>query len=289
MKFRFLHFVIALLLMAPVAAFSQEPLSLDSLQVALWPEYDRAAMLVIYRIKIPQDTQLPVALSFRIPAAAGHPNAVAVLTENGLVSTDYVISSQEDLSVVSFMSDTLAAQLEYYDPGLAIDGSQRSFAYTWPGDYALGDLQVEIQQPATASQLTTDPILSERTMGSDGLVYYSGSFDELAAGEQFTLTLDYSKPDDSLTISSSALPQEETAISPISNDFNWLWVIVTVALGLFGYGVYGLIRVKRADSNKRARSISNRYEKADVYCHQCGNKALAGDKFCRNCGTKLRR
>ena len=59
-------------------ALAQSEVKLSSMEVDLWPEYDRPNVLVIYRITLPPTTTLPVDLSFRIPAAAGEPSAVAV-------------------------------------------------------------------------------------------------------------------------------------------------------------------------------------------------------------------
>ncbi len=58
------------------AAHGQAAVSLERVEVAVWPEYDRPGALVIYRIAIAPATTLPASLSFTLPAAVGVPNAV---------------------------------------------------------------------------------------------------------------------------------------------------------------------------------------------------------------------
>ena len=56
---------IIILSLVPGSASAQEEINLDTLQVDLWPEYDKPEMLVIYRIQLSEDVQLPTTLSFR--------------------------------------------------------------------------------------------------------------------------------------------------------------------------------------------------------------------------------
>lgn len=62
-------------LSVPVRA--QQGVTFESVQIDLWPEYDRPDMLVVYRFVLAADAQLPTELSLRIPAAAGTPNAAS--------------------------------------------------------------------------------------------------------------------------------------------------------------------------------------------------------------------
>ena len=71
-----LLFVVFLFLVP--AAQAQGMLSLATLEVALWPEYDRPEVLVIYKAKLPADISLPVDVSLKIPAIAGEPFAVRI-------------------------------------------------------------------------------------------------------------------------------------------------------------------------------------------------------------------
>ena len=57
---------------------AQEPPSLDTLSIDLWPEYDDPGVLVIYKALLSPEVTLPAEVTFRIPVQAGKPSAVAV-------------------------------------------------------------------------------------------------------------------------------------------------------------------------------------------------------------------
>jgi hypothetical protein len=280
MKCKSLSFLVLISILIPLAAHAQAAVSLSSLQVALWPEYDRSSMLVIYRIQLPQDTPLPVSLSFRIPAGAGRPNAVAVMHGDGLVSVDYDMAAEGDWSRITFISDSLTAQLEYYDPALVIDGSRRSYSYSWPGDYAVEDLLVEVQQPGGASHMVFTPALGQQQKNEDGLTYHSQDFGALPAGRSFTFSLEYDNSTEILTSPQSTPSQPPVATRPVFNYGRWLLVMAAVVLI---YRVWQ--RRSFTEEPKRGRQQTG---KAVVLCHKCGHQASPGDKFCRECGTKLR-
>ena len=50
---------------------------LESMQIEIWPEYDRQAALVILRAALAADTKLPASVHLRIPASSGGPSAMA--------------------------------------------------------------------------------------------------------------------------------------------------------------------------------------------------------------------
>ena len=81
--------LLILLLALPTVAAAQEAPRLVSLDIKLWPEYDKPSMLVIYDFKVEEGTTLPARLEFHIPADASV-NAVAAF-KNG----DFVNSASE--------------------------------------------------------------------------------------------------------------------------------------------------------------------------------------------------
>ena len=62
---------------------AQDAPALSSLEIALWPEYDRPEVLVIQQGLFASDTSLPVPVEIRIPARVGQPTAVAYVGEGG--------------------------------------------------------------------------------------------------------------------------------------------------------------------------------------------------------------
>jgi hypothetical protein len=195
-------------------------------------------------------------------------------------------------------------QLEYYDPTLVKQGTARQFEYTWPGDYAVDSMAVQLQQPLGAGSLTTSPGLGSGVAGGDGLTYYNAQIGSLDAGQTFDITINYDKATDSLsaeslTVQPSApLAESNTGLrGQLTAALPWglglLGVILIVGGGLW-YWQSGRNQSQKTKSTRRGRrSSTSRPEPASageghVYCHQCGKRAGDTDRFCRTCGAKLR-
>ena len=278
---------IIILSLVPGSASAQEEINLNTLQVDLWPEFDKPEMLVIYRIQLSEDVQLPTTLSFRIPVDAGEPNAVA---DGELGDTDYERRVEGSWAIITFTTSSLFAQLEYYDPGLTKEGNTRRFTYTWPGDYQVNNLRMSVQQPYDAQSLSIFPLMGSSQSGDDGLMYHSANFGSLSEGQEFELTLEYQKASDALSISLLAAQGQPDA--QVSETPEWLpWLIGVVGVGLIGYGVYSYTQgAQRKSGYRRSPRVRTRSagRKGSVYCHNCGTQSQAEDKFCRDCGVKLR-
>lgn len=303
-------------LMLPFGSRAQEAPTFGSVEVDLWPEFDRPSMLVIYHITLSPEIELPADLSLRIPAEAGSPHAVAMRQPNGdLFSAAYERQVMGDWAEIIFTATSPDVQLEYYDPTLEMDGSQRHFEYNWPGDYAVGDMNIVVQQPVGATNLQLAPGLGSSRTGSDGLVYHTVQVGPLSEGQDFTITLDYEKESDSLSAASlqvepsAPISGSQTGLSSLSSALPWILGVLGLAL-IVGGGVwyYRSGQERGAKTQRRGRRKSNpRTEAASeersaggypemeggagsshIYCHQCGKRAAPGDKFCRTCGTRLR-
>ena len=172
-----------MLSVGPVRA--QDGPSFGSLDVALWPEYDRqGSVLVIYKISLPPSVSLPADLTLRIPAAAGEPNAVAVQEADGLLrDVNYERQVSGDWASINFTATMPEIQFEYYDPSLVKQGKQRDFEYRWPGDYPVDFLTIEVQQPLDASQMMFSPAADSSENRQDGLVYHIKRVGDLAGGQ----------------------------------------------------------------------------------------------------------
>lgn len=293
--------LLALLLLAPLfSASAQAPIRFSSVEVNLWSEYDRAAVLVIYRITLAADTALPTNLTVRIPAAAGEPNAVAAKQTDGqLFTVQYESETSGDWQILSFTATMPELQIEYYDPGLTKDGMQRSYSYTWPADHAVDAMLIEIQQPLDASNTSITPGPVSSTVGADGLTYFFKDIGAVPINQTFALNVTYEKATDALTV--AAQPVQPT--SPLPTTPEWQtsllnvlpWIVGILGIGLISGGVFWYFRTGQQrqvqDTKRRTRrgrsSAETRAEGA-IYCHQCGNRAGPGDRFCRACGTKLR-
>ncbi len=292
--------VFALLLLTFAPVWAQTEITLSSLEVDLWPEYDRPNLLVIYHATLPPQVSLPVELTFRIPLAAGEPHAVAVKQVDGaLYSVNYTRQVSGEWGLITFIATTPQVQLEYYDPRLSKQGEQRHFEYRWSGDYAVDSLVIEVQQPVGASEMRLTPSIGSTRLGADGLTYFTIEVGSVAKEATFAIQVDYHKPDEALSIESlqvqpSALLSQQTAgRMDISHALPWLLGGLGVLLilgGVWWYWQSG--RGRGGERPRRRRSAltpkAEAPEQEGIYCHQCGKRAMPGDRFCRWCGTRLR-
>jgi hypothetical protein len=309
-------FLILMILLIPSPAYSQDIPRLSTLEVDLWPEYDRLSVLVIYRITLPAETTLPVNLALRIPAAAGEPNAVAVRQPDGqLFSVDYTTENSGDWQIITFIATLREVQIEYYDPGLQQDGNQRSFTFSWSGDYDIDQMVMQVQLPVGGADMRITPgPVSSQVLG-DGMTYYFKEIGSVTTGQSFSIDLTYQKESTLLSVESLQV-QPSAPLSPTNTwrdqlqaALPWLfpkdgssnqvlpWALGILALVLIFGGGYWYWRSGREEPlPKRTRgrrssppAASPPTTEADgVYCHQCGKRANPGDAFCRSCGTRLR-
>ena len=311
-----LPLLLLMVLIIPSSASSQDILRLSGLEVDLWPEYDHPSVLVIYRIALPAETKLPVDLTLRIPAAAGDPNAVAVRQPDGqLFSADYKTQVSGEWQLVTFTATLPEAQLEYYDPGLQQDGSQRSFTFNWPGDYDIDQMVVQVQLPVGADNMLITPGPVSSQVLEDGMTYYFKEIGSLAEGQTFSINVAYQKDSTLLSVESLQV-QPSAPLSPtntwrdkLHTALPWLfpedgstYQILPLALGIlalvliFGGGYWYWRSGREAPAPKRSRTRRTSAAEASppaaeagsIYCHQCGKRANPGDSFCRSCGTRLR-
>ncbi len=289
---------------SPVGA--EQELILKRVEVDIWPEYDRPDVLVMYTIYLSDQTPLPAKLSLRIPLAAGQFSALAVMVEGTLrdvAPQDYQTEIEGSWLRVDFTARMPVIRLEYYDPNLKRLGDKRDFLYLWPGDYAVETMKIQVQQPATATQMkiSLKRGVQETDMGSgqpgaDGLFYFGTLIGDVKAGQSVQVRLAYLKPDDNLSVNLQPVQPSQPITLQTSGRITLVqllpWVLFAVIgfLGLGGgfwywrTGRYS--RVSHHQHIRKTQGVSDE-EVSEIYCHQCGRRAHKGDLFCRTCGAKL--
>lgn len=282
---------------------AQESPRLASLEIAIWPEFDREAMaLVILRGELADEVPLPATVAMRIPASSGGPAAVAYADSDTdtLLTLDYELTAAEASLLVTFTTPSPYFQVELYDP-LSIDTSNRSYAYLWPGDLAVDDLVVEVQQPAGATDLSIEPDLGERTVGPDQLEYRSAHMGSLEAGKALAVNLTYTKADLRTSAEILGIDGAEVTTPQQADSDGGVPTIAIVAALIAGHAVvagavvYWRWRRRRAlaplgpaSGRRRGRhgpSGTAKKPKTDVFCTQCGEQLPPGQRFCPICGT----
>jgi len=298
-----LPLLLILSLLLPFRVHAQDPISFSTLTIQIWPEFDKPSVLVIYSITLSSTTTFPATLSVRIPTTAGEPYAVAEIQADGKYNINYTRQVDGEWATINFTTTASDVQLEYYDPSLTKDGNARHFQYVWPGDYAIAQLTIQVQEPSGATNMVISPSLGAGTTGSDNLTYYTQDIGAISASQNIQITIDYQKSSD--TLSAETLPVEPSAPIPQSSatDLNISsllpWILGILGAGLIIGGILwfwqsGRQRPAPQARRKRSKAGSNDPEinsisaEAEVYCSQCGKRALPGDQFCRSCGSPIR-
>ena len=165
---------------------AQDSLELESLSIALWPEFDQPEMLVIYQGSLAPETALPAAVEIRIPARVGRPTAMAFLSAAGeRLNQQYTTRVEGEFVIVSFELTATGFQLEYYDDLPVQDDLVREYDFAYTADYAIADLSVEFQLPRTGEGLTVEPQEGVAQAGTDGLLYHRLQREAVEAAETF--------------------------------------------------------------------------------------------------------
>jgi len=282
----------------PSFAFAKNEVRIASLEVGLWPEYDRPEILVINNISLSPDTSFPATVELRIPATVKAPHVVAVGASAELVTdqgVEFTTSRAGKWLVVSIEASGPAIQFEYYDPGLKKDGDLRSYVYEWSSGYDVDAFVIAVQKPFDARNLKTSPVLADDGVYPNQLRYYRSELSPIPANTPFLLQMSYEKPTDTLSVSRLQVePVEVNEDTPgrISLNNYLPYVIgglgmILVMGGVIYYWQSGGAQAGRESRRKRPAAEDEEHP-TGIYCAQCGARAKAGDRFCRVCGARLR-
>jgi hypothetical protein len=243
-------------------ARAQQAITLVSLQISIWPEFDRPLCLVILAGQLAPGVPLPAELTVHMPAAAQAPNAVAVVgADGGLLQVAYTTAAAGGDIIVKFTTNAAGFRVEYYDPALVISGDSRSYAFRWKSDYAVEAVGLTVQEPYGARNLSGQPVLALAGAGDFGLNYHTASLGALAAGGTVSLDLRYAKTGSVLSATAVGSAQSGTAGAPASTPIataaggttrSLPWVLGSAALVLVGGGVAWYVRNKRPAQQGRA-------------------------------------
>lgn len=287
--------MLALLAAAPPPrALAQASVTIETVTVRVWPEFDRPAVLVFYVGDLPADTPFPVDVRIPIPPGVDV-NAVAYtdVATGDLLSAEYDVVAGE--VAMSLPGPTF--WIEFYDD-LIIDGDTRRYEVTWTSPYPVETLIWEIELPVGGRNLELDTeATSEAVTDPNNLPAFRVVEPGVDADETAALAFSYIKTDDALSVE-QLQPETsvggETGAAATPSAFSdepptWLVVLLlVVGLGLVGVVVWWFLRQSgsiRVPGGRRAGGG----DAAARFCTNCGARARPGDKYCRQCGTKLRR
>jgi hypothetical protein len=294
----FFALAVAALLVFPSFVSAQGQIAIESVNVSLWPEYDKAEMLVINSIELSKDTVFPVQLDVRIPAnSVLHTVAVGnsgdAVSDQGIEKTT---AKDGEWLVISIAATGSSIRIEYYDPGLKKDGDLRSYSYRWFSGYDVADFTAVFQEPFDATQFKSTLSLQDDGVHPDNMQYYFSSVGAVPAGKVFAFDLSYQKSTDALSVSRLEIQPvvvDENTPGRVSLNNYLPYIIgglgvILIAGGLIYYRQSGRSGSKKSRRRQHARAESEENENG-AYCAQCGTRAHGGDRFCRTCGSRIRK
>ncbi len=270
-----------------------------SVSVALWPEYDRSDVLVIYRITLPDSVGLPARVGLPIPPGAPALTAVAYLDSTGkLVNAVNSRIDGDQADVVEVQTSGSEVQLEFYLP-MRIDGDLRQFDFTWPGGLSTDSFEFEVQQPVDAQGMEVTPPPTSQTTDSAGLTYHRLDLGPQTAAARPEVGFSYRKDTAALSVDTTGagllVPPAPAGAASIDLQGALPWLVLLAGMALIGGGVIYYVRTRTDERPSRPRHRPAQPEErrsevsaSPVFCHNCGTQADASDRFCRRCGTALR-
>ena len=297
--------LLLLLLFLPTTLVqAQTAVTLQSLEVEFWPDYDQEDVLVLLTGTLPPNTPLPVTLTIPLPQGADF-NVAARITAEGAMTDEGMVPQVNDNAVTFTLSDS-RFRVEYYQPYTA-SNTQRNFTFTWQSDITVEQMTVTLQQPFDATDVTVLPAAATAGERPDGLIYHVLPSQAVPAGDTYTVEIGYTMSTPALTVSfltdsntntSEALPiLEATPVEKPGID----WPLLLIVLGVLILGAtavwYFVSNRPVASTSPSARpkparkptvtQASGPKIKAS-FCHHCGESLHAEDKFCRECGTAVK-
>ncbi len=266
--------------------------AIDSLVIEFWPDYDKASVLVLLTGTLPDDIKLPVAVTLPIPETA-QVNAVARIDSKDGQMIDDISSSTGPSGTLKFITPDLRFRVEYYFP-YTVNNNQRSFDYTWIADLSVNKLELKVQQPLSASFLSTAPGAGNVVKGGDGFDYHTYPVRSVPAGQPFSVQVEYkmttaklsveSRPQQNNSRPTPAMPGRSTTGSGIR------WPIVAMVVGglIIIIALVWQIASRRPWSGKRKPIHKQAAGQSQAkFCRNCGEPVDEGDNFCRGCGKDL--
>jgi hypothetical protein len=281
-------------MLTPVTqGFSQSPVSvIDALNIELWPDYDKPSVLVLLTGTLPSDTRLPATVTLSLPEAA-QLNAIARIDSKDGNMKDDIFSSTDPPGTLTFVTPDSSFRVEYYLP-YTVDDNRRSFDYTWLTSISVKNLQLRVQQPASANTLNTEPATTNVARSGDGFDYHTFPAGAVPAGQPFSMHVEYTMTTAQLS-AANLLPPDTGAQPPPSpvrpdTDSGMDWALIAVIAGgllIFGALIWQVASRRPAGNTRKSADSGVKKQSQAKFCRNCGEPVDKSDRFCGGCGSKL--
>ena len=304
---RLLPLLLLFTLLLAIPAYAQDDSTdITHIEVALWPDFDDASLLVLATGTMPEDAELPATITFPLPEGYNRLVVARVTDDNNMIDD---LETIETPTSVTFDISESRFRIEYYVPYTA-NGDQRELDFSWLSpDLNVGILQIIVQRPAAASEMTITPAsVGEVADSNTGLTEYLLPETNVPADTAYDVTAAYTVNSRLLSVdilNDSTLPTadnsaptntEETAVSePAATNNNTLILIfgiIGVLLVAVAVGWYIFSSRPASKPPQRSKSTHSKKKRAAAssgFCHECGSPLTPKAKFCASCGTAVKK
>ena len=274
-------------------------MSLDSLELQAWPEYDASEVLIMADLHLADSVELPAEFQVAIPRGA-RLTGVAEVTPQGQFDysrpapTPNLEAGNDEWDVYNLTIPKIRdVRVEYYyNPGISGSGA-RSFPVLFRVPVDTAQITVAVQQPLRSTEFVITPMPSQSTQDAQGFTYYSDSLGAASEGQVVSLQVDYTKPD-----AEPSLEGDTDTGAGNSNQTLLLVVLGATVVAIGGFAAYRLFLrpAPASGSARRARNSGGARKGADRektrqggpsrYCTSCGAQLGKRDRFCPECGQE---
>ncbi len=267
-------------------------LRLTRLALALWPEYDDPRVLLIMRGEVSPDATFPLKLSLPLPRGGDLIGAGIVSPQNAMLLQPHTIvpGTSQDTLELTISSGRFFVEL-YYDPLVREEDSKR-FQFVFEAPYAIDMLTMDIQQPYTAMDFTTEPTAMRQDVDSQGGRHFRFTYQQVARGTRKAFTVRYRKTTDEPSVVKQRPTSGVTASpthpkNPTVLAFGILAGVVVLYTG--GALVWGRRRSRQAPVALQQQPPIDMPHVHMNYCSHCGRQLQPVFLFCPGCGQSLPR
>ncbi len=285
--------IFGIIMLIPLTtSWAQTPIkSIDSLVVDLWPDYDRASVLVLITGSLPANTPLPATVTLPFPESA-RLNAIARIDSTDGKMKDDIISSPAP-GEISFITPNLRFRLEYYIPYTA-NNFRRSFNFSWMADLTIYNFGLNLQQPLSAKSLETEPDAVNIVKEQDGFIYHKYPSRTINPGQLNSLQVSYTMTSAQLSAQSLRPKKsgEQTPELPVGSltGTGTDWAMLTFVIGILliiAAVIWQIVSRRSSAISHEPIETPNEEISDSKFCQYCGKQVDVGDKYCRKCGDRL--
>jgi hypothetical protein len=295
----------ALLLFGTGPAAWAGDLSVSTMKISVWPEYDDPRVLVIYQGDLDASVQLPADVTFNLPKDAEVGMACEVDPSGGHSCKPFKLADQGEYQSLTYRVETQRKIFfEYYYEAFPTGVPARSFDISLLPAFPVAELTVEVQEPARSTDFAVTPALPEQITDSEGLVYHQQVFTEPVVDEPIDLSIAYSKQDNKPSVAPSPEASTEgTAASGAEGGGGGRsLIVVVIVVGLAAIGLVGFRSFRPASANSRGKGGAGRggprggtggggsrqrpasRAPRAKFCTDCGAGLNREHRFCPECG-----